>query len=169
MRLSYFFGFVLFGSFAVGADDHGGCSGGNLSVNTPDNRADASAEGGGGPDGGPDIGGPVSRQWPTPPLPVPGPAEPMTCAWLDGDNCWKRLAAEIEACAPGATALAPFSDDRRSCTHPDGSRTEFAGPIDSPPSNFQIVDNRIVGADGSPCMTGKILGIGKVLISSATE
>lgn len=99
---------------------------------------------------------------------VPSPnAHPsaMTCEWLDENNCWKRLVTKAQACAVGVTGgQGHFTDDRRSCTYPNGSSWQLEGPIDTPSDGtilFPVVNWRLLDPNGAPCMTGKVLGPGR--------
>ena len=104
--------------------------------------------------------------WKTGPVPVPaGDAQPMTCSWLTEGNCWTPLYEHAATCAPEGKGK--FSADRKSCTFPDGSLLEFDAALSTPEPNhvlFPIVQYRLLGADGDPCVTGKILGVGKSLL-----
>lgn len=104
--------------------------------------------------------------WQTGPVPTPsGAPEPMSCAWLDGENCWTPLYEAAATCA--AKSKGTFSDDRRSCTFPTGEVLEFDAPIPKNPPNdtlFPLVQYRLLDDQGNPCVTGKILGIAKGLV-----
>jgi len=150
---------VLVGLLSLGAKDEG--CGTSLVNLPPETSGDASTDAL-APGAPPEL-------WEIPAVPIPGPPSPMSCAWLAGENCWKRVVRDIEACAPSPATQGSFSDDRRSCRYESGERTDFGGPINDPPSTFQIVDQRVVGRDGRTCYTGKIVGPGKVTISSASE
>ena len=113
-----------------------------------------------------------SDAWATAPAPSPGPAQPMTCAFLSGDNCWKRVVAKIEACAGDVKTSGRFSEDRRVCAAPSGGKLELGGPVSTPaPGTTSVVgtDWRISSAGGETCAIGKILGVGRSLIDAQGE
>jgi hypothetical protein len=109
-----------------------------------------------------------SAEWETGPVPTAA-AEPlpMSCEWLDGDNCWKRFVARAETCKGLVDAGGSFNEDRDACTYDSDGYLEFAGPLSTPSKEsvlFPAVDWRIVDDEGEACMTGKILGVGKTLL-----
>lgn len=56
--------------------------------------------------------------------------DPLTCEWLEGDNCWKEsVKAATQGCAPGE-ATGVLSADGKTCTFEDGAVINFAKPID---------------------------------------
>lgn len=87
---------------------------------------------------------------------------PMTCEFVETDNCWTEFVAQFEACTPDGAAT--FDADRTACEYPDGSRVEWDGSVDVPSSGIHvpIIEHRFLGPDGSPCMTAKFLGIAHV-------
>lgn len=100
--------------------------------------------------------------WPVGEIPeADGPSEPMSCEWLEGNNCWKEFAQKVLACAP--EGVGEFDEERATCTFSDGSELQLAGSISDPADNatqFPIVNHRIVDADGEPCLTATILDVG---------
>lgn len=97
-----------------------------------------------------------------------GPDLPMSCAWLEGDNCWKQVAEEALACLDDRDGT--FDEERDECSFKGGSRLELAGPISKPASNITllpVVDHRLVDADGKPCHTSKVLGTGRTAHANA--
>ena len=116
---------------------------------------DGSAAGGGGATTGGDPDG-------SPRIPVAtGEDLPMTCEWLEADNCWKRMIAAIDSCNPRAAGT--FSADGESCSFADGS--EMSWP---PFENFdddagfkgliRYADQRLEAPDGSTCL--EVRGVG---------
>ena len=112
-----------------------------------------------------------SADWDIGTVPVAKGADaPMTCAWLESDNCWRQLATAARACVPDAAGT--FSDERDVCALADGYSFELAGPISTPASGttlFPVVDQRIVDEDGTPCFTSKILGVGRTAFAVAGQ
>jgi hypothetical protein len=105
-------------------------------------------------------------------VPTPVAAQPMTCAWLEEDNCWKRLVAKGKACAAGTAAQGSFTADRKSCVYPSQASWEFDGSIDTPSAGhtlFPIVNWRVLGPDGQACMTGKVLSAGRTTLDVQGE
>lgn len=100
--------------------------------------------------------------WTLGPIPkATGPDKPMSCEWLESDNCWKQFARKVEACAP--TGVGTFDEEREVCSFDNGGLLQLAGPISEPADNvtqFPIVNHRLLDADGEPCMTSKILDVG---------
>jgi hypothetical protein len=96
-----------------------------------------------------------------------GADQPMTCEWLDSNNCWKQLVSDVASCAP--KDVGTFNSDRTGCDYDGEATMEFAGPLSKPSAGattLEIVDHRYTGADGSACFTGKILGVGRVAYAS---
>ncbi len=109
-----------------------------------------------------------SAEWETGPVPTAA-AEPqaMSCEWLDGDNCWKRFVARAESCKGLVETGGRFNEDRDACSYSSNGFLEFGGPLSTPSKEsvlFPAVDWRVVDDEGTACMTGKILGVGKTLI-----
>jgi hypothetical protein len=63
--------------------------------------------------------------WPAPvstPTPKEGVVTPITCAWLEGDNCWKAIVRKLEAtCKPQGIGKT-ISTNPRKITYADGSK-----------------------------------------------
>lgn len=120
-----------------------------------------------------DPGDGSAASWPTGPIPTAAAKpEPMTCAWLSGDNCWKRLVAKANACAKDASTSGTFASDRKSCSYPAHGRWEFEGDVATPGPDevhVPIMNWRVLDAEGAPCMTGKILGIGRTMLDVQGE
>lgn len=111
-----------------------------------------------------------SESWEFGEIPEPvGEPKPMTCEFVEQDNCWKQLVAEVSACIPEATAT--FSDDNTACEYADGSRLEWDGAVSVPDSgtHFPIIEHRFLDADGEPCLTTKFLGIAHVAFDVGGE
>jgi hypothetical protein len=99
-----------------------------------------------------------------------GPDQPMTCAWLEGDNCWKRLAQAAADCAPEAQGT--FSEERDQCAYDDGAVLDLEGPISQPASNithYPIVNHRLLAADGTTCFAAKVLGLGRTAYRAGAQ
>jgi hypothetical protein len=110
--------------------------------------------------------------WTTGTLPVAtGPTQPMTCRWLEENNCWKKLVAKGVACAAGTDA-GSFAQDRKSCSYANGAKWEFEGDVNTPgptETHVPVVNWRLLRGDGAACMTGKVLGIGRTFIDVEGE
>jgi hypothetical protein len=94
---------------------------------------------------------------------------PMTCEWLESNNCWKQMIAEVSACAPKEQGV--LNADRTACEYDTDAELRFAGPLSkpSPGTTFVVAtDHRVLAADGSACLTGKILGVGKAAYRTKT-
>jgi len=56
-----------------------------------------------------------------------GSTNTLTCAWLQGENCWTQLLASVSQCVdPGMGALAT---DRSSCSYASGKTVTFATAV----------------------------------------
>jgi len=110
-----------------------------------------------------------SAEWDIGTVPTAKGADlPMTCEWLESNNCWRQLATAARECAPDGPGT--FSEDRDVCTLADGYSFELAGPISTPASGstlYPVVDQRIVAEDGTPCFTAKILAVGRTAYAVA--
>lgn len=87
-----------------------------------------------------------------------GEEKPMTCEWLDGDNCWKQFVQEALACAPKEAGQ--FAAGRGSCSFPNGSVLELAGPISEPVENstsIVVVNHRLQQSSGEVCQAARLL------------
>jgi len=121
---------------------------------------------------------------PIPQLPTPlSPIRPMTCEWLDGDNCWKELMRDVVACAPNG--FGTVASDGSACRFPDGSRLEYTGDFDAceplpaneggsggeanTTSTIIVANHDVRRPDGSRCFSAKIQGFGRASYSSATQ
>ena len=115
-----------------------------------------------------DPGDGSSKDWATGPVPTSsGIVAPMTCEWLESDNCWKAFAARASACQPAVSAAGQFDNDRQVCSYGSGATWELGGSISAPGNDtilFPATDWRIVESGEDSCMTGKILGLGRTLI-----
>jgi len=99
-----------------------------------------------------------------------GDDQPMSCEWLESDNCWKQFALQVKACAPAG--VGQFDDERTTCAFADEAALELAGPISEPAENttqFPIVNHRLLDAAGDPCMTAKILSAGHLAYDAGGE
>jgi hypothetical protein len=109
-----------------------------------------------------------SAEWDVGTLPAAsGPDLPMSCEWLESNNCWKQFVAEAAACTPESAGA--FNQDRSECTFAGGAKMQLAGPISAPAKDSTLVvvaDHRVLSADGKPCFTGKILGVGRTAYAS---
>jgi hypothetical protein len=88
--------------------------------------------------------------------PVPNANElPLTCEFLNGDNCWKQIARAATACAPQAKGKGAV--DRKTCDYPDGSRLTWGGSMPtyaaSDSSIYFSSGSFLADAQGRACMT----------------
>lgn len=61
-------------------------------------------------------------------LPDAGAPGAMTCAWLDGANCWKEQVDRLTACGLSVGAVGGLSEDGQSCEFDGGLRLAFSSP-----------------------------------------
>jgi hypothetical protein len=101
--------------------------------------------------------------WPLGNVPTAKGADlPMTCEWLESQNCWKEMIAEAAECAP--KDIGTLDANRSGCEFDGQASLEFAGPLSTPAEGstiFEFTDHRLFDKNGSPCFTAKILGIGR--------
>jgi hypothetical protein len=55
--------------------------------------------------------------------------EPLDCAWLASNNCWKTTVAAATACVPPADETGVLSADGASCTYASGASVAFHNPL----------------------------------------
>jgi hypothetical protein len=115
----------------------------------------------------------TSATWDSGTVPTPNARpEPMTCSWLEGNNCWKRLVTKGLQCAEGVSTRGTFAADRKSCTYPGKGTWQFDGAVDTPSAGntlLPIVNWRITDPSGAPCMTGKVLAAGRTMVDVQGE
>jgi hypothetical protein len=95
---------------------------------------------------------------------------PMTCDWLDSNNCWKQMIAEVSACAPKEQGA--INADRTACDYDGDAELRFAGAVSKHAAGTTFVvatDHRILAADSSACLTSKILGVGHAAYRTKTN
>jgi hypothetical protein len=82
-------------------------------------------------------------------LPSPiGPAKPLTCAWLDSDNCWKSAVAALQrACVPGGVGEVD-SANPLSVNYPSGLKALRRSGNEA---SYYAANYRYFNADGTPC------------------
>ncbi|MDX2056034.1 MAG: hypothetical protein SFV15_26770 [Polyangiaceae bacterium] len=106
--------------------------------------------------------------WETSTVPVAkGADKPMTCEWLESNNCWKQVVTKVESCAPPSTGT--FDGNRVNCAYPDGAVLELEGPISRPgvgSTLYPVVEHRLTSESGAPCFTSKLLGAGTNLLDA---
>jgi hypothetical protein len=109
-----------------------------------------------------------SASWDVGTLPVAKkPDLPMTCEWLESNNCWKQMVAEVQACAPKDVGV--LNADRTVADFDGAAQMDFAGPLSTPGKDTETVvvtDHRFTSADSTACFTGKILDSGRVAYAS---
>lgn len=75
---------------------------------------------------------------------------PMTCEWLEGQNCWKEMIAEAAECAP--KDVGTINADRSACEFEGRAALELAGPLSTPAEGstlVEVTDHRIADAAGT--------------------
>jgi hypothetical protein len=113
----------------------------------------------------------TAGSWEFGPIPAAQPAQPMTCEWLERDNCWKQLVARAASCLP-EERTAVFSEARDGCSFSDGARVEFDGEVAVPSPgtvHYPIIQHRVVDARGDSCFATRWLGIAHVALDVAGE
>jgi hypothetical protein len=78
--------------------------------------------------------------------------EPLDCAWLESNNCWKTLVASAASCVPPGGERGALSADGKACAYASGYDIVFNTPItlpseDAPPFDFMQTKG------GVPCVT----------------
>jgi hypothetical protein len=150
-----------------GADSQAGAPGSGAGENR-DARGDVVTAGQGGQSSGgaPPSGASAGAAPIAAPLAAVGPDRPMTCAWLDGDNCWKRMLETIKACAPNEPGQ--FSSDGSTCRFEDGAVFSWPGraPLDA---LTYAGGQKLVSADGSVCMQLESVGWGDYVLQSGSS
>ncbi|MCU0696772.1 MAG: hypothetical protein MUC96_09600 [Myxococcaceae bacterium] len=53
----------------------------------------------------------------------------MTCAWLDGQNCWKRQVDRFRDCGVPVGAVGRFTDGGEACHFDGGVVIDFSSPL----------------------------------------
>jgi hypothetical protein len=79
----------------------------------------------------------------------PDDAEALTCDVLEGDNCWARAVAAVDACTADVQG-GVFASDLASCTYDGGESIVFDPPLD--PAGFQ--------GDATPTAAGTLRDTG---------
>jgi hypothetical protein len=71
----------------------------------------------------------------------PDPTEkPLTCAVIDGPNCWKDAIAAVAACAPGNATPGVLASDRLTCTYASGAVVRSSRPLTTLNSDLPVLD-----------------------------
>lgn len=97
-------------------------------------------------------------------IPEPSEPQPMTCEWIESNNCWKQMVGRIRSCVPQDEA-AQFSEDRTMCLYDSGEMIEWDGSVNEPDpgeTHVPIIQHRFIDADGEPCFTAKWQGVAHV-------
>lgn len=146
----------------------GGDDSGSANVGGATSRAGSSAGGAAGAAGAPGAAGAAAggsgggAGAATPPLPqASGADRPMTCEWLDGDNCWKQVIADVDRCKPAGPGT--FSADGATCSFSDGSQMTWSGFENfNDATQFEnlivYTPQRLAAADGSTCLEIRTAG-----------
>jgi hypothetical protein len=80
------------------------------------------------------------------------PGEPLDCAWLASNNCWKTLVASAASCVPPAAEQGALSADGSACTYGSGYDIHFNEPVELPLEDFPTWDF-VQRKNGTPCVT----------------
>ncbi|MBL8933735.1 MAG: hypothetical protein JNM69_04230 [Archangium sp.] len=111
----------------------GGAGGGGSAAGEPVAGGNAGGVATGGGASGVDAGSPreASTGFENPrfELPDAGDAGAMTCAWLDGDNCWKRQVDALVQCGLPIGAVGQFTADGRQCVFDGGLTMTFSSEV----------------------------------------
>lgn len=83
-----------------------------------------------------------------------GRSQPMSCEWMDGDNCWSQVYRAADGCAP--KAVGTMNADRSACMFPSGARVTFEAEIGT--SGTFFVDHRLTDPNGDVCFSSDTLG-----------
>ncbi len=86
-------------------------------------------------------------------------ATPVTCAWIEGDNCYKEALATTLACLPDVAETGSFAADQSSCTYASGHTVEFVDPIPEVDGTWHL---RVLSS-GAPCVEFEETGDSKYL------
>lgn len=80
----------------------------------------------------------------------PTAVRPLTCAMIDGPNCWSESLSTVAACAPGRTSVGKLAAGGTSCTYPTGAVVMFSRDVttlgDREDFGFELSTN------GAPCV-----------------
>jgi hypothetical protein len=80
--------------------------------------------------------------------------EPMDCAWLASDNCWKTTVAAAAVCVPPDGETGVLSADGSSCTYASGASVAFHDPLVLPmDENVDTYWNFTQSQGGAQCVT----------------
>ncbi len=78
--------------------------------------------------------------------------EPLDCAWIASNNCWKTLVQSAESCVPPESENGALSSDGKSCTYASGYDIAFNEPLVLPLEDFPSWDF-VQNKGGAPCVT----------------
>ncbi|MDX2015073.1 MAG: hypothetical protein SFW67_33070 [Myxococcaceae bacterium] len=144
----------------------GGAGGGSTSMQ-PEGGGGAELPGDAGPfdAGPPDAGVAFDAGFTNAPFTLPDAggldAGAMTCAWLDGPNCWKQQADRFRDCGLPVGVVGRLTPDGRSCTFDGGVVIDFSGDAPERPdsgTSLWITALRVRTGSGSCFETAYTLG-----------
>lgn len=76
--------------------------------------------------------------------------EPLTCAWLASDNCWKEAIRDVQACAPAQSGR--FDGSALTCSFSSGEQVRLDEPMSFTSSQPYLWSFELTDASGS-CMS----------------
>jgi hypothetical protein len=80
--------------------------------------------------------------------------EPLDCAWLMSDNCWKTTVAAAASCVPDASTQGVLSADGTSCVYTSGTSVAFNQPVVLPLDTQNTTPwNFVESSGGQACVT----------------
>jgi len=78
-------------------------------------------------------------------------AEPLDCAWFEGDNCWRDSQDEVTAKCQPPDEQGLLDPSHTSCTFSDGTRITFGEPLNLDGDGPEDWDLSIIGPSGTTC------------------
>jgi hypothetical protein len=80
--------------------------------------------------------------------------DPLDCAWLASNNCWKTTVAAAAGCVPPESEAGVLSADGSACVYTSGASVAFHDPVVLPvdldaETNWNFTQSRA----GAPCVT----------------
>jgi hypothetical protein len=75
--------------------------------------------------------------------------QPLDCAWLHGDNCWKTTVRAAKSCVPPASETGTLTADGSSCSYASGTTVAFQTKLELPQPEFGQDDWDFVESQGT--------------------
>jgi len=80
--------------------------------------------------------------------------QPLDCAWLAGDNCWKDMIQAAMACVPPSSESGTLTADGSSCSYASGTSVTFNTKIVLPfPDSGQDDWDFSLASGGTECLS----------------